>query len=109
MIGDLKHRVTLQQPVLSADGGGGYGESWQNLSSVPEVYAEIIPLSGGEQLRFYQLETSVTHRLTIRYRSDVTNAMRVLKGAVAYNIVSVTDRGGSGDWLDILAVVNTPA
>jgi SPP1 family predicted phage head-tail adaptor len=51
----------------------------------------------------------VTHRITIRYRDDVTPAMRILKDATVYNIVSVTDRGGLALWLDILAVVSAPA
>ena len=108
MIGGLKYRVILQESVLSPDSGGGFSETWQNLAVAPEVYAEILPLSGGEQLRFHQLETTATHRITIRYRNDVTPALRLVHGAAVYNISAVTDRGGLGAWLDILATVRTP-
>jgi SPP1 family predicted phage head-tail adaptor len=109
MISDLKHRIALQESVLTADGGGGFTGTWQNIAAVPDIYAEIMPLSGGEQLRFHQLETTVTHRITIRYRDDVSPALRILKGTTVYNIVSVTDRGGLETWLDILATVTMPA
>jgi len=103
MIGDLKYKVTLQQPVLTGDGGGGFTESWQNVASTPTVYADIAPLSGGERLRFHQQETFVTHRITLRYRGDLTNAMRLVRGERIYTILSITDRDGRGIWLDILA------
>lgn len=109
MIGHLRHRVTLQKPVRLPDGGGGFTEGWQDLEIAPEVYASIVPLSGHEQLRFHQLETTVTHRITIRYRTDVTPGMRIVKGAVIYDISGVTDQGGLGAYLEILAVVRTPA
>lgn len=108
MIGDLKHRITLQQLVLTPDGGGGFTEAWQDLAATPVVYASVMPVSGGEQLRYHQLETAVTHRITIRYRADVTSAMRILHDGAAYNLFSVTDRGGLGTYLDILAVARTP-
>lgn len=105
MIGDLKYRVTLQESVLTPDGGGGFTQAWQDVAANPDIYAEIISLSSGEQLRFHQMEITATHRITLRYRSDVTPALRLVKGATVYDIVSVTDRGGLGVWLDILAVV----
>jgi SPP1 family predicted phage head-tail adaptor len=108
MIGALKHRVALQQAVRSADGGGGFTETWQNLATAPEVYAAIVPLSGGEQLRFHQLEAAVTHRITIRYRTDITPAMRIVKDGTVYDIISALDRNGEGIYLEILAAVRFP-
>jgi SPP1 family predicted phage head-tail adaptor len=109
MIGDMKHRVLLQECVLAPDGGGGFAEAWQDLAEEAEVYAAITPLSGAEQLRFHQLATSVTHRITLRFRADVTAAMRIIKDDVIYDIASATDRDCAGQYLDILAVVRAPA
>ena len=109
MISDLKHHITLQKSVRTPDGGGGFTETWQNADSTPDVYAAIVPLSGSEQLRFHQLESTVTHRITLRYRNDVTPAMRLVHGTDVYNITAITDRGGLGIWLDILAALRTPA
>ena len=108
MIGDLKHRVTLQESVRASDGGGGFTESWQSLAAAPDVYASIVPLSGGEQLRYHQLESTVTHRITIRYRTDVTPAMRIVKDATVYDITSVAAQEGRAVYLEILAAVRAP-
>ncbi len=108
MIGALKHRVTIEEPVRTSDGGGGFTEIWQSIADTPEVSASIVPVSGSEQLRFHQLGASVTHAIVIRYRNDITPAMRIVKGATVYDITAVTDRGGLGAYLEILATVKTP-
>jgi len=108
MIGDLKHRVVLQEAILTPDGGGGFTSAWQNIATAPEVYAAIVPLSGSEQLKYHQLESIVTHRVTIRHRQDVMPAMRILHGNTAYNIISAIDRGEPGTYLEMLATVRTP-
>jgi len=97
----MKKRATLQHRARTPDGGGGFSETWTDVASVPEVYAEIVPLSGSEQLRYHQLSTVVTHRITLRYRSDVTADMRLVSGGRVYNIVSAVSRDDL--WLDILA------
>ncbi|HBA42626.1 MAG TPA: head-tail adaptor protein, partial [Alphaproteobacteria bacterium] len=39
MIGDLRHRVTLQQVVDVPDAGGGSTQSWQDVAT---LWAEIL-------------------------------------------------------------------
>ena len=108
MIGDLKHRLTLQEPVRVADGAGGFTETWQAVAGTPDVYAAVVPLSGAEQLRFHQLASSVTHKITMRYRSDVTPKHRLFSAGAVYDIFAVLDRDGEKNWLDILAEIRAP-
>lgn len=105
MIGELRHRISFQSATRVPDGGGGFTESWANITVQPEVYAAIAPLSGSEQLRHHQLETAVTHRVLIRYRADITPGMRIVREGVIYDIFSVLDSEGQGTWLEILAAV----
>lgn len=102
MIGGLKHRVTIQHAARAADGGGGFAETWQNLDDAPIVYAAIEQLSGGEKLRLAQLGAAITHRLTIRYRDDLTTAMRIVKGDAVYKIISLQDRDGTSVYMELL-------
>ena len=108
MIGQLKHRVTVQESVRVPDSGGGFTHVWQAIGMAPNIYAAIMPLSGREILRFHQLETAVTHRITVRYRDDIRPAMRMLKGDIVYDIGTVTDKDGLGVYLEILAILRSP-
>ena len=104
-VGMLRHRVRIQESVLSSDGAGGFTEAWQDVADTPEVSAAITVMSTSEQLRFYQQEVTVTHRLVLRYRDDLNPGMRLLRGNMAYDIVSAADRDGRQEYLEILAEV----
>lgn len=106
MIGRMKDRITLQKPVLTPDEGGGFTTAWEDVA---EVYASVIPVSAGEYLKGHQLETSVTHRIIIRYREDVTPSLRIVRGAKVYDISSAVDQGGLKAYLEILAAERVPA
>ena len=98
--GDLRHRITIQSSVKTGDGGGGFTVAWSNLAT---VRGKIEPLRGREQLHGMQLEARVTHRILIRYRSDVTAANRILFGTRTFNIRSVLNVDERNRWLEILA------
>lgn len=100
VIGELRHRVVFQESVLTPDGSGGFTQEWRDLA---EVAAAVVALSAAEQLRFQQLQTAVTHKIYIRWRADVTARMRAVKGGEVYDIVSATDRDGTGTCLEIMA------
>lgn len=72
-IGDLRHRITLQTLALTSDGQGGQTEAWADLAT---VWAYVKPISANERLYAQKLEPLITHRVTIRYRTDVTSEMR---------------------------------
>ena len=86
MIGKLRNRVTIQQEGKTSDGQGGYSLGWTALDT---VWCRITPIRGEERIQAGGLESSVTHRARIRYRSDVTAGMRLLLGSTAYNIRAV--------------------
>lgn len=78
--GDLTERVTFQQSVSTPDGGGGSAISWQNVVTVD---AQVRPLSGRERLQADQIEAAANYRITIRQRTDITEAMRVSWGRMS--------------------------
>lgn len=99
MIGRLKRRLTLEQELPSADGGGGYALAW---TTVATTWAAIQPITGGEQLAAMQLASPVTHRVVIRYRPGVSAGMRAKLGARLFNIRAVIDRAESKRYLELL-------
>ena len=108
MIADLKYRVTIQQPVLTTDNAGGFSESWENIAAASVVYAAITPANSGAQLKYGQIEATNTFHIVIRYRTDITLAMRLTdEDGTAYSLISVTDQDGAKVYLDLLATVRS--
>ena len=88
LIGKMRQRLTLQQPVRAADGGGGAAVTW---SSVADVWAALSPIGGDERVDADALQGRVTHEVWIRFRSDVAAQMRFILGARIFDIRSVAD------------------
>ena len=84
--GDLRHRVSLQ---VSTPVQGASGEMVDSWATTATVWAAVEPLSGRELLLAQQAASSVTHRVRIRARTDVTPRNRFLFGARALAINAV--------------------
>ena len=101
-IGKLRHVIALQEVTNTVDAGGGQGRTWATTAI---VWAEVKPASGREQLHAMQLQDSVTHRITIRYCSDVkpTSKWRILFDGRHFNIRSVLNVDERNKFLVIMA------
>lgn len=77
--GTLRHRVTIQRYELVVDDYGAplHRESWKDVAT---VWASVEAVSGRDFFAARQEQSEVTHKVTIRYRGDVTAQMRVLHG-----------------------------
>ena len=105
MIGELRHRLTLQQPVRTADGGGGADVAW---TDVADLWASVEPLSGRETLAAERAQAIVSHRIRLRYRTGVASEMRFKLGTRLFNIRSVIDEGERRRWLVCLCEEGGP-
>jgi SPP1 family predicted phage head-tail adaptor len=88
-IGALRRRLTLEQQIRTADGGGGVTVTW---IGVTDLWAELTAMAGTEQVIADGLQGRVSHRITIRKRADVEAAMRFRMGTRAFYIESVLGR-----------------
>ncbi len=68
-IGELKHRIVIEQVAKTSDGQGGYTSVWSTLAS---VWAKAVEQS--ERERFYRGEVQHTqaYTFTIRQNQSVT-------------------------------------
>jgi len=89
-IGAMRHRLALQTPVSTPDGGGGTDKAW---SLVAEVWGSIEPASGGEQVAADGLSGAISHEVWIRHRAGVLPEMRFVLGSRAFEIRAVLDEG----------------
>lgn len=65
--GALNYRITLQSRSTSQDASGGQILTW---TDVAPVWANIDPLSGRELLAAQAVQSTMSHRITIRYQKQ---------------------------------------
>ena len=97
--GQLRHRVTIQQLTRVEDEGGGYAEVWADVAT---VWAAIKPMRGNERYEAQQVQSTLTHKVTIRYRAGIKPQMRLLYGNRVFNIEAVIDIEERHRWLELL-------
>ena len=98
--GMLRHRVVIEQVTEAQNDYGEPVETWAELAT---VWARKEDLSGRELFAAQQVQSTVTTRFTIRYRSDVQAKQRLSHAGTVYNIESVQDPDGRRCFLYVLA------
>jgi SPP1 family predicted phage head-tail adaptor len=98
-IGQLDRRLMLQEAVRAADGAGGATVSW---SLIAEVWAAVLPVSGGEGLDGEGLRARATHAVWLRHRDGVKPDMRFVFGTRILDIRSVAEMSGRRRFLRCL-------
>lgn len=80
-IGELCHRLRVENPTRVADGEGGYSDTWV-AASPATVWASIEPASprAVERQVGATVEAPVSAIITIRYHAGVTTDTRLLDG-----------------------------
>lgn len=98
--GRLNRRLTLEAPVDTGDGAGGMSRTY---AMVATLWASVIPVSAQEEIEATRLGARITHRIGLRFSSDITTRHRFREGSAVYRIVSLRDRDGQGRFLEISA------
>ena len=103
--GWLRHRVVIEAPVATPDGAGGEGLTWSTHAT---TWALIEPVRAGEQLVAGGLASVLTHRITLRHRTDITGGMRVLYRGKRYRVLAAADPDARRRYLTLKTEVETP-
>jgi SPP1 family predicted phage head-tail adaptor len=98
--GKLRQQVHVQAKTRVRGAGGAYTESWADESG--PHWAAVTPLEGGEAMRGMQLEATVSHRVEMRWRANVTAAKRLRYGSRYLTIQRVIDRDEMHTELELL-------
>ena len=89
-IGRMDRKVTLQEPVASSsDYNDPRDATWTNLSDNPQIWAEKVPMRGREGAEAGKESALSVVRWRIRYRSDVTEKMRLQHDSKNYYITMI--------------------
>ncbi len=104
-IGKFHHRLTLQAPDETPDGTGGVTRTWNSLG---DVWAAIEPVSANDVVAADRRLGKITHRVTIRRRSEITLAHRFVLGQRTFVILAVRDADEHGRFLECLVEEERP-
>jgi SPP1 family predicted phage head-tail adaptor len=92
--GKLRERITVQIASGSTNALGETVLAWSNSSA---VWASVEGVSAREALLAGQQETSVTHRLRLRYLPGLTQQMRFAWRGRTLEIVSLLEHGNRSE------------
>lgn len=91
--GALSARLVLERPVEVPDGQGGVTQSFSALAT---LWARIEPVSARAEEAAGTLPVTVTHRIWLRRRTDLSGGMRLRKGVRLFSIHSFRDPDETG-------------
>jgi SPP1 family predicted phage head-tail adaptor len=101
-IGKLNRLVTIQQQSTTQDAAGQPAPTWSDLAS---VWANIRYLSGMETIKAGAEMAVAKASIRIRFRSDVTAAMRVSIGETVFQIKAVMPDEAGRQFVDLACEV----
>lgn len=97
----MRHKLTIQTLSKVSDDQGGFTETWQDGA---DLWASIEPLKGYEKFQAQQMQVPVSHRITMRYRTDVTAASRLKHDGRVFWVKEVINRNEDNRFLIIKAI-----
>lgn len=95
----LRHPLTIEKESRTPDGRGGTTETW---APVARPFGDVEPLSTRDRLVAQQVQSEITHVVTIRYRTDLSGKVRVVhQGRYLYVVGAPMNVDGRGIWLHL--------
>jgi SPP1 family predicted phage head-tail adaptor len=93
---ELNKRITIEAPVFGPSDGGSATISWRPIGF---VWAALRPTTGRETVTADGQSLQTTHHVWLRYRPDLTGAMRFRLGLRVFTIQSIRDPDERQRWL----------
>jgi SPP1 family predicted phage head-tail adaptor len=92
----LNKRLAIETPVRDVSEGGAAVIRWRQIAV---IWASVQPRSGREVVRGDGQTLQTTHDVWLRYRPDLTGAMRFRLGTRVFEIQSIRDPDETKRWL----------
>jgi SPP1 family predicted phage head-tail adaptor len=96
----LNRKIEIQSLVVTSTDTGGFTESWVTLTN---AWAKIKNSSGTELIHADQLGAVAFSDFTIRYRSDLTESMRIIYRGTEFQVRHINNIEESDKFLIIKA------
>lgn len=104
--GELRTKIRIQHEVTTGTGSFAT-KAWYDIDDAAHagtayyIYAKWVNVHGSEAWVADSVQAQLGATVTIRYRSDVTPACRVLLGSTVYEIASLDNIRQRNEWLEI--------
>ena len=102
--GELNEYVDFQAPTVGRDAVGGFTQSF---ASSFNRWVSIRARTGDEFWIADQTRANVTHTITARYDTAITEAHQIVLGTRTFSIGAVLDRDGTRESMQLLCVEQT--
>lgn len=88
--GKLKHRIEVQESINTRDEFGAISsQTWETFCL---MWASIEPLSGREYFTAVQMQSEISHKITMRYKSGIKPHYRILWNGRIFDIQSILNK-----------------
>ena len=101
-IGDLKHKIIIQQCTVTINSNGVEEEIWTDFQT---HWSAVSNLHGRELFQAMQIQKEKTVKFTIRYTNSIDESMRIVFQDHFYNILFIDNIKYGNRWLEILVEV----
>jgi SPP1 family predicted phage head-tail adaptor len=99
IVGKLDKRIVIEeQSGTTQDEFGAVVENWTALLGAD---ASIVPLQGFERYAAQQANSTVSHKITMRYRDGIDAKKRVKFGIRIFDIEAVINLEEKNRWLEL--------
>jgi len=99
-IGPLRHRVAINNPAASQDEYGD--DSARTYTTAATVWASVEPISGREMLSAQQQHAETSHRIRMRFTTNVTQESRLVWESRTFEVVSLIDNKETKQMIELL-------
>lgn len=89
-VGKLNKKVLIQSKAKTPDGQGGFSKSWSTISG-GDAWGMIETITGKEVFTAQQLNSQVSHKVTVRYNSAVDADQTVVFESRRFKIEWIRD------------------
>ncbi len=86
--GRRSQRIAIQAPSKTPDGMGGFTSTWNTVAT---VWASLEPLTkwDTERIQAMKIQSEVTHKCRMLFRSVLRPSWRLVKNTRTFNILSI--------------------